>query len=765
MRIAMLVLVLILVACQSAPQQHKPPPPSLIPLPASVDLSPGYFTLHQGAALNIRSGNPAALGVARYFADLLARTRDIHLDVRPFDAAENDDGIIFVLDPQFLVRDDSSDEGYELTVASHGIRLIARTPHGLFNGSVTLWQWLTQDTAHKVSFDVPCVHIEDHPRFAWRGLMLDSARRYQSPEFIKQLLDEMARHKLDVFHWHLTDDQGWRIEIKQYPKLTDIGAWRIPASVYGAPSRYGGFYTQEQIRDIVRFAAERYITIVPEIEMPGHAQAAIAAYPELGVTGVRPPVSPDWGVHTYLYNVDDSTFSFLENVLTEVMDLFPGNYVHIGGDEAAKDQWQASAHIQQRMRELGVADETALQSWFIARIERFLDDHGRKLIGWDEILQGGLPPRATVMSWQGTKGGIEAARQGHDVVMAPSPLMYFDHVQSQRHDEPPGRPDVVSLDDVYAYEPTPQELDSTQARHVLGAQANLWSEYMDTTQRVEHAAFPRADALAEVLWSPPSRRNWAGFLSRLPAQLDRYRALGIDFADSAFAADITAKAGRQARGAEVEISNQTHFGDIHYSLDRTPPSAASAAYRAPVSLALPAWISAVAFAQGRALAAPEARVLDAGSLARLNSDALLPCKPGLGLPLRLPGPVRGGGEAVYRVDIFDPCWIYPHADLDNMRRLEVIAAALPYNFQLWKDADKVVLRPGAAPAGELQVRKDTCDGDVLDTIALPAATTRQDTAQLQATLPHGGGVHDLCLFFTRARIDPMWAIDTVQLLP
>src|SRR6185312_8925842 len=324
----------------------------------------------------------------------------------------------------------------ELSASPRGVRLVARTPHGLFNGSMTLWQLLATDPEKPLR--VPRVAIADHPRFAWRGLMLDSARHLQSLDEIKRLLDQMAEHKLDVLHWHLTDDQGWRIEIRKYPKLTEVGAWRTPATVHGTPPRYGGFYTQAQIRAIVAYAAERFITVVPEIEMPGHAQAAIAAYPEFGVTGAAPPVSPDWGVHTYLYNVDEKTFGFLEDVLGEVMDLFPSPYIHVGGDEAAKDQWQSSPTVQQRMRELGVKDEAALQGYFTARIEKFLAAHGRKLIGWDEILEGGVPPRATVMSWRGNAGGIAAAQGGHDVVMSPSPPMYFDHVQSTRDDEPPG---------------------------------------------------------------------------------------------------------------------------------------------------------------------------------------------------------------------------------------------------------------------------------------------------------------------------------------
>jgi hexosaminidase len=665
----------------------------LIPKPVSVERSPGYFALRRGAPLILRSDHAQALGVARYFVELTQRTSDLHLDLRPLDAKDTDDAIVFVLDPNFLVSGDAGAEGYELSVSPRRILLEARTPRGLFYGAVTLWQMLGA-SGNQLPLHVPAIVVTDHPRFAWRGVMLDSARQYQSPEFIKHFIDTLALHKINVLHWHLTDDQGWRIEIKKYPKLTEVGAWRIPASVHSPPPpRYGGFYTQDQIRDIVKYAAERYISIVPEIEMPGHAQAAIAAYPELGVTGAQVPVSHDWGVHTYLYNVDESTFTFLENVLTEVMDLFPGTYIHVGGDEAAKDQWQTSAHVHQRMRELGVADETVLQSYFITRIERFLSAHGRKLIGWDEILQGGLPPQATVMSWRGIEGGIDAARLGHDVVMSPSPPMYFDHVQSQRHDEPPGRPDVVSLADVYAYEPLPPELDKSQTQHVIGAQANLWSEYMDTPQRVEHAAFPRVAALAEVLWSPQAQRSWPDFQTRLPAQLDRYRALGIVFDDSAAATDTVAKNLR-------------------------------------------------------------------------NSDELLPCKPGQGLQLRLPGPGAHGNDGVYRVDIFDPCWVYPKVDLDAMRWLAVVAAKLPYNFQLWKDAAKIVLHKPATPAGELQVRMDRCDGEILTTIALAGVASSNGTVKLEASLaPPRQGTHDLCFVFTRATVDPMWAIDSVQWLP
>ena len=344
----------------------SPAPVSLIPAPYSIERRPGYFSLGAGTLVSVRSASAEALDIAHWFTELAQRTRGLHLELRPLTGVDStvDDGIVLLLDPRLAIKDDDNGEGYQLTVTPQRITVAARSAHGLFNGTTTLWQLLTAVTQGALPAKIPCLRIDDHPRFVWRGLMLDAARHFQSPEFVKQFIDEMALHKYNVLHWHLTDDQGWRIEIKKYPKLTQIGAWRRPAGAAGTdangqPVRYGGYYTQAQIRDIVAYARQRYVTIVPEIEMPGHAQAAIAAYPELGVTGKNPGVSRDWGVHTVLYNVDDSTFTFLQNVLSEVMDLFPSPYIHIGGDEAAKDQWQASARVQQRMRELGVKDETA----------------------------------------------------------------------------------------------------------------------------------------------------------------------------------------------------------------------------------------------------------------------------------------------------------------------------------------------------------------------------------------------------------------------
>ncbi|HUH30465.1 MAG TPA: beta-N-acetylhexosaminidase, partial [Rhodanobacter sp.] len=530
-------------------------PLSLLPMPAQLQRTAGSFIVDAHTPIMVADPSAATRRTAEYLAGLSARTRSLPLSVRP-DQLESGQAaphaIVLRRDPQAPL---TNREGYALNVTPAGIHLTARDDAGLFYGAVTLWQLLTPD-ARQGAVQLPAVQIRDQPRFVWRGLMLDSARHFQSVADIRQLLDWMALHKLNVLHWHLTDDQGWRLQIKRYPELTRIGSCRRAvgpdAALTGsADTPYCGYYTQAQVRELVRYAAARYITIVPEIEMPGHAQAAIAAYPSLGVTGQRPPVSTDWGVHASLYNVDDNTIAFLHNVLDEVLALFPSTYIHIGGDEAVKDQWQASPAIQARMRQLGVSHENALQSWLIRHMEHYLAAHGRKLIGWDEILEGGLPAEATVMSWRGSDGAITAANQGHDVVLSPSPTLYLDNLQSDQHDEPAGRAQVQSLRDIYDFNPLPAAIGVAQAKHVLGVQANLWTEYMPTFARAQHAIFPRLAALAELDWSPAAAHDWPGFLARLPAQFARYRALGIDYADSAFAPQFALTA---AAAGNIKVS-------------------------------------------------------------------------------------------------------------------------------------------------------------------------------------------------------------------
>ncbi|HEY4353654.1 MAG TPA: family 20 glycosylhydrolase, partial [Paraburkholderia sp.] len=633
----------------------------------------------------------------------------MHLAVLPAAQAHVDDAIELALDPLLPAIPGDHDEGYDLRVAADGVTLKARTAHGLFNASITLWQLMSAEAARSAAIVLPTGHIVDYPRFAWRGLLLDSARHFQSPEFVEHFLDEMALHKLNVLHWHLTDDQGWRIQIRKYPKLTEIGAWRAPQAseanlVDPATGKYGGYYTQEQIRDIVRHAAERFITIVPEIDMPGHAQAAIAAYPHLGVTGTQPPVSSDWGINTYLYNVDESTFAFIDDVLAEVTELFPSPWIHVGGDEAAKDQWQASAHVQERMRRLGVRDEAALQGYFTARLDSMLRARGRHLVGWDEILDGGLPPGAVVMSWRGSAGAIAAASHGDDVIMAPDPIAYLDHLQGNGRDEPPGRVKVLSLAEVYAFDPVPHELDAVQARHVLGAQGNLWSEYLTSTQRVEYAAFPRAAALAERLWSPPERTSWNDFVERLPAQFARYRSLGIGYSDSAFAPQIDI-AGTPDRGKfAVTLSRQIEFGTIRYTLDGSDPGPRSPAYHEPFSARAGQDVRTASFppVQPQPLSAIREQRVDSTAALRRHSDRLKTC--GDSLLLRLEGVASADAAAPrYNVDLMNPCWIYAQIDFDTSMRIDVRIGALPYFFQLWHDTGKVVMHASGGPDDELQL--------------------------------------------------------------
>jgi len=522
-----LALCCLLVGCSTkeAPPAAATQSIAVIPAPAKVTMKSGAFELSAATPVRYAAGSPGEQ-VASYFVDLMKRTRGVALAASAGEAGGNR-SISFELQ----AREGSQvEEAYSLIVSPERIIVASHSPRGLFYGAVTLWQLAA-------GAQIPALQIEDAPRFRWRGLMLDSARHYQSPQFIERLLDTMALHKLNVLHWHLTDDQAWRIEIKKYPQLTAVGAWRVPAGPAAAadidpatkrPRLYGGFYTQEQVRAIVAYAAARHITVVPEIEMPGHASAAIAAYPQLGVTGKPSVVPADWGIYPNLFNVEDSTFAFLENVLSEVIELFPGEYIHVGGDEAVKNQWAASARVQSRRREFGVKDEHGLQSYFVQRIEKYLNAQGRRLIGWDEILEGGLAPNATVMSWRGIQGAVAAAEAGHDAVLSPAPTLYFDN--RPLNTAHTGRGPVVSIEDVYRFDPAPPALSEAQRAHILGVQANLWTEHVRTEERAEYMFFPRAAAIAEVGWSPAERIDWQSFSARLPSQLARYRELGVGFA-------------------------------------------------------------------------------------------------------------------------------------------------------------------------------------------------------------------------------------------
>jgi hexosaminidase len=378
-------------------------------------------------------------------------------------------------------------------------------------------------------------------------------------KFIKKYIDLLALHKMNRFHWHLTEDQGWRIEIKKYPKLTEIGSVRKGTMIEknfnpykGDGKEYGGFYTQEEVKDVVAYAQKKHIIIIPEIEMPGHALAALAAYPELG-NGTGPyEVATTWGVFDQIYAPKEETFEFLENVLTEVMALFPSKYIHIGGDEAPKTEWKKSAQAQEVIKREGLKDEHELQSYFIQRIEKFLNKNGRQIIGWDEILEGGLAPNATVMSWRGMEGGIEAAKQGHDVIMTPGTHLYLDHYQANPETEPLAIGGLTTVKKTYSFEPTPKELSKEEAKHILGAQGNVWTEYMKTSDYVEYMVLPRMSALAEVVWTPSEKKDWTNFKSRLEKLSERYEALDYNYARHVFESEETTEDKNAVTSEPVE---------------------------------------------------------------------------------------------------------------------------------------------------------------------------------------------------------------------
>jgi hexosaminidase len=515
-------------------------PLPLVPQPAQVVRHDGQFLLGPGT----RIGAPLALrAVAERFRDDLRAGTGLPLGIGATGA------ISLAIDPKLRKLRSLGDEGYRLTVTPHQVKVRAATPAGVFYGLQTLRQLLPAAVFRRAAgagpFAAPAVEIEDRPRFSWRGSHVDVGRHFMPKETILKHLDLMALHKLNVFHWHLTEDQGWRLEIRKYPKLTSVGGWRKDSALRPPPEDvdgdkfkgwqfegrpHGGFYTQDDVREVVRYAADRFITVVPEIEMPGHARAALAAYPELGNTGKPVEVATTWGVFKEVYGVDDRTLEFIEDVLSEVLELFPSKFIHVGGDECPKTEWKQSPAAQARMKALGLKSEDELQSWFIKRIDGWLTAHGRRLIGWNEILQGGLAPGAAVMSWQGEEGGIAAARAGHDVVMAPEEFVYLDHYQAKGPQEPVAIPGgVVSLEKVYGYDPVPAALSGAESAHVLGAQAQLWTEYIPDGRHLEYMAWPRLCALAEAVWSPRPARDFAGFQQRLASHLERLKVLDVNF--------------------------------------------------------------------------------------------------------------------------------------------------------------------------------------------------------------------------------------------
>ena len=733
-------------------------PLPLVPMPASVEQSQGEFVLD--ARTPLLAGNEAERNVARQFAVFLEKGRGIAPKVV---ARSRRGGIRFHLDP----ARGGDPESYSLEVTPAGATVTAADTAGLFHGAMTLLQLATLDEADPIR--LPAVRIEDAPRFAWRGFMLDPARHFWTVDQVKQVIDAMALHKLNTLHWHLTDDQGWRVEIKRHPRLVEAGSCRLPAGdgaidpASGEPRPYCGHYTQDQVREVVAYAAQRHITVVPEFDVPGHATAAIAAYPELG--SIDTPLQPtsEWGVFPNLFNNEEATLAFLEDVIAELVPLFPGRYFHIGGDEAVKDQWQASPRVQARMRELGVSDETAMQAHIVHRLAGFLERHGKRAIGWDEILDGELPADAVVMSWRGTEGGLKAARMGHDVVMAPVSALYLDYLQTSSPHEPPGRPATITLQQVYGFEPVPEGLEPERQHHILGVQANLWTEHTRSFERLQHHMFPRLAALAEVAWSPQGKRDLESFLQRLPVQLQRYRRWNIGYATTPFQVDVEL----QEEGDEairVALSNPLDY-EVRYTTDGSAPAADSPRYEAPLELPLPATLQAAAFFDGHPLAPARSWSWDAESLLVRSDEQLDACRGRDALRLRLEDDGPADGErAIFDTDIFYPCWQWTAARMDGVAALKVRAGRIPYYFQLAHDEPHRRFEPARSAHGELDIRAGGCDGRRIASVPLPAAPGADGFVELEAPLVRAiRGRQDLCLRFTGDTRPQMWVIDQVTL--
>ncbi len=559
---------------------------SIIPQPVSVIMKEGNFVIDENTSVKYNAQNKDLQAAAVFLATYIKNISGYSL---PINAAKKK-----TIELSIATIDGIGKEGYLLKVSPLTISIKANTKAGIVYAMQTLFQTLPRIRTN-ASLQIPSMEITDYPQFSWRGMHLDVSRHFFSPELVKEYIDLMATYKMNTFHWHLVDDQGWRIEIKGYPKLTQIGAWRVdqtdktwdarPQAKPGQEPTYGGYYTQQQIKDIIKYATERAVTIVPEIEMPGHVASAIAAYPYLSCSQ-KPQLPLTGGNYQNMSSNycagNDSVFHFLEDVLTEVIALFPSKYIHIGGDEVDKTSWKSCPRCQARMKKEGLKNEEELQSYFIKRIEKFVVSKNRKMIGWDEILEGGLAPEATVMSWRGEAGGIEAAKMGHEVVMTPGDPLYFDHYQAGPEGEPTAIGGMNTLKEVYDYYPIPKELNAQQAKNVLGAQANLWTEFVTTAAGVEYMILPRMLALAEVVWSPKETRDWAGFNQRLKEHFKGFDQKGFNYSKGNFKVNI--KPSSQNGQLSVALFTEALNGETYYTIDGTEPNTQSKRYSTPITI-------------------------------------------------------------------------------------------------------------------------------------------------------------------------------------
>ncbi len=567
------VFISFLFSCTSEKQITEIP--SIIPIPNQVDIDKGHFVLN----------SETTIMYPKEFEITGAFVMD-WLELKPFLKTIGTNQILFVKDDAI-----TNTEGYSLNITEDHITIKSSTDRGAFYAVQSLRQLLPPSLEVEKSQDpikIPCLTITDKPVFQYRGMHLDVGRHMFPTEFIKKYIDALAMLKMNTFHWHLTEDQGWRIEIKAYPKLQDIAAYRNETLIghYSDQphqfdgKRYGGYYSQEEIKDIVAYAESRHITIIPEIELPGHAQAAISAYPELGCTGEQVPVATKWGVFEHIYCPTEETFEFLENVFDEVIALFPGEYIHIGGDEAPKTNWKSCQKCQELIISENLKDEHELQNYFITRIERYLNSKGKQIIGWDEILEGGLAPNATVMSWRGINGAVQAAKQKHNVIMTPTSHCYFDYYQSTNEDEPLAIGGYLPLEKVYSFNPIPEALNDNERQFVLGAQGNIWTEYMPSSSQVEYMAFPRMLAMSEVVWSSLDQKNYMDFVNRLEDFHERLDILDINYANHLYEikGEIYSENGQSYYALQTLIDDKT----IRLTLNGAAPKPDSRIYTKPI---------------------------------------------------------------------------------------------------------------------------------------------------------------------------------------
>ncbi len=708
----LILLAIIFFSGASLNSYAKTDPVKIIPAPLSVKSLKGEFIITKATKVVISTSNPEAMEVATFFADRLdsASNYTIKPTVSLASMKNVKNTILFSITNDVTL----GEEGYFLTVEKEHVLISANTAKGLFYGVQSMLQLLppqimSPSKVEGISWKMDAVKVYDKPRFGYRGMHLDVGRHFMPAEFVKRYIDILAMFKMNTFHWHLTEDQGWRIEIKKYPKLTSMGSMRSETIVghAGSSNKYdgiphGGFYTQEQVKDIVAYAAKKFITIIPEIEMPGHSLAALTGYPQLSCTGGPFKVATTFGVFDDIFCAgNDSTFIFLQGVLDEVMDLFPSKYIHIGGDEAPKARWHNCPKCQARMKAEGLKDEHELQSYFIKRIEKYVVSKGRRIIGWDEILEGGLAPEATVMSWRGMDGGIAAARENHDVIMSANQYTYFDHYQADPNTEPLAIGGYLTLKDVYGFEPIPEQLKPEEAKHILGGQGQIWTEYMKTPDYVEYMLLPRMLALSEVLWTPRAQRNYEAFTARLDNSLKRLGIMGINYSQGSFKIEIDAKAHKDGEKIIINLITERPNMLARFTLDGNLATAGSEVFDRPITINKRTPLIAGVFYEGQLKDMMINRIVEPHKAAYSDISVQRKDIPN-SKPFSLPGLVDGfSGTAESDQLVWNSLQGKENEITIDLKKPQLLLKNIEFNFLT--DKSKALVNPSAI---EIQVSED-----------------------------------------------------------